>query len=104
LITSRLLRTSRREPLEQITGPIVEVRHIASDPLGSVVLQTVRHGRPAEVRVRLTEGQLDPTYEWMRTARTIVVAGQVLRDPGKRLRIDQPAGIFPLDETFLPGG
>lgn len=104
LIASGLLRTSRREPLEQITGPIVEVRHIASDPLGSVVLQTVRRGRPAEVRVRLTEGQLDPTYEWMRTARTIVVAGQVQRDPGKRLRIDQPASIFPLDETFLPGG
>lgn len=99
---SNLLRTSRRDPAEQITGPIVEVRHVSPDPSGTVALQTVRHGRPVEVRVRLTAAQLDATYEWMRTSRTIVVEGQVQRDPGKPLRIDQPVNIYPLDETFLP--
>ena len=105
LVTAaRLLQQSRREPHEQITGPIIEVRHIVSDPSGSVSIQTVRHGRPAEVRVLLSAKQLDPTYEWMRSARTIMVEGQIIHEPGKPLRIDSPSGIYPLDETYLPHG
>lgn len=99
---SRLLRTSKRDPSERITGPIVEVRHVPGDPFGAVAVQTVRHGRQVEVRVRLNEEQLDPTHDWMRTARTIVIEGQVQRDPGRPLRIDRPIGVYPLDQTFLP--
>lgn len=99
---SRLLRASRRDPWVQMTGPIVEVRHVPNDPFGSVVLQTVRRGRPVEVRVALSAAKLDPVHDWMCTSRTIVVAGQVQRDPGKRLRIDAPTALYPLDETFLP--
>jgi hypothetical protein len=99
---SRLLRTSRRDPSERMTGPIVEVRHVPGDPFGEVALQTMRHGRPVEVRVRLGEQELDPTHDWMRTSRTIVVEGQVLRAPGRPLRVDQPTNVYPLDEAFLP--
>lgn len=99
---SRLLRTSRRDPSERMTGPIVEVRHVPGDPYGEVALQTMRHGRAVEVRVRLSEDRLDPTHDWMRTSRTIVVEGQVLRAPGKPLRVDQPSNVYPLDEAFLP--
>lgn len=100
---SNLLRNSRRDPSTQLTGPIVEVRRVPGDPSGSMVVQTIRQGRPVEVRVRLSAKQLDPTHDWMRTSRTVVVEGNVIRDPGKRLRIDQPRNIYPLDETFLHG-
>lgn len=100
--TSQLLRASRREPPAQMSGLIVEVRHIPDDPVGSVVLQTIRQGRPVEVRVHLSSDKLDPVHDWMRTSRTIVVEGQVQRDPSKRLRVDQPTAIYPLDESFLP--
>lgn len=100
--TSQLLRTPRREPATQMSGLIVEVRHIPGDPVGSVVLQTIRQGRPVEVRVHMSADKLDPVHDWMRTSRTIVVEGQVQRDPSKRLRVDQPTAIYPLDESFLP--
>ena len=102
--TSRLLRATRREPSMQMSGLIVEVRHIPDDPFGSVVLQTVRRGRPVEVRVHLSADELDPVHDWMRSSRTVVVEGQVVRDPGKRLRMDRPSAMYPLDETFLPMG
>jgi hypothetical protein len=100
--TSRLLRASRRDPSVQMSGLVVEVRHVPGDPVGSVVLQTIRQGRPVEVRVHLGADKLDPVHDWMRDSRTIVVEGQVQRDPGKRLRVDQPGAIYPLDESFLP--
>lgn len=100
---SRLLRSSKRDPSERITGPIVEVRHIPNDPYGAVAVQTVRHGRQVEVRVRLNAAQLDPVHDWMRSARTIVIEGQIQKDPGRPLRIDYPSNVYPLDETFLPG-
>jgi hypothetical protein len=93
---SNLLRNSRRDPSAQLTGPIVEVRHVPGDPSGSVVVQTIRRGRQVEVRVRLRAKQLDPTHAWMRTARTVVVEGNVVRDSGKPLRIDQPRKHLPL--------
>lgn len=102
--TSRLLRASSRDPSIQMSGLIVEVRHVPDDPVGSVVLQTIRQGRPVEVRVHLGADRLDPVHDWMRTSRTIVVQGQVQRDPGRRLRVDQPSAIYPLDEAFLPNG
>lgn len=100
-VAARLLRSNRSEPPQEIVGPIVEVRHVPGDPFGEVSIQVVRNGRPAEVRVTLTSPQLDPTHDWMRTSRTVVVQGVVSKVPGHRLRIDRPAGIFPLDERFL---
>jgi hypothetical protein len=98
---ARLLLDTRRDSSERITGPIVEVRHVPEDPLGEVAVQTMRRGRPAEVRVRLNEDQLDLSHEWMRTARTVLVEGRIQRDPGKPLRIDKPSAFYPLDETYL---
>lgn len=97
-----LLSSSKREPNRSFIGPIVEVRHLPDDPFGEVALQTIRQGRQVEIRVRLTNEQLDPAHEWMRTARTIVVDGPIQRTPGRPLRIDSPTNIYPLDETYLP--
>ncbi|MFC4081787.1 hypothetical protein [Amycolatopsis samaneae] len=99
--TARLLSTAKRDSRGTFTGPIVEVRHLPNDPYGEVALQTIRRGRQVEIRVRLTEQQLDPAHEWMRTARTIVVEGPILRTPGRPLRVDQPESIYPLDESYL---
>jgi hypothetical protein len=97
-----LLASSKRDPHQSITGPIVEVRHLPGDPFGEISVQTIRQGRPAEVRIRLTNQQLDPTHEWMRSARTIVVEGPIERIPGRPLRIERPTNIYPLDESYLP--
>lgn len=96
-----LLSSSKRDPSQSVTGPIVEVRHLPNDPFGEVALQTFRQGRQVEIRVRLTSRQLDPTHEWMRTARTIVVDGPIQRIPGRPLRIDRPKSVYPLDENYL---
>lgn len=100
--TSRLLSASRREPSTQMSGLIVEVRHVPSDRVGSVVLQTIRRGRPVEVRVHLSADQVHEAHDWMRESRTIVVDGKVQRDPGKQLRVDRPTAVYPLEESFLP--
>jgi hypothetical protein len=99
---ANLLASSKRDPSQTITGPIVEVRHLPDDPFGEISVQTMRQGRPAEVRVRLTIEQLDPTHEWMRSARTIVVDGPIVRTPGRPLLIESPTSIYPLDESYLP--
>jgi hypothetical protein len=99
---ARLLSSSRRDPNQTVTGPIVEVRHVPGDLFGEVALQTMRQGRQVEIRVRLKSEQLDPTHEWMRTARTVVVDGPIQRVPGRPLRIDSPTNVYPLDESYLP--
>ena len=101
-IAARLLSSSKREPNQSVSGPIVEVRHLPDDPVGEVALQTVRKGRQVEIRVRLNRDQLDPALEWMRTSRTIVVNGPIQRVPGRPLRIDIPTNIYPLDDDYLP--
>jgi hypothetical protein len=100
---ARLLKETRRDPLRSITGPIVEVRYIPGDPFGEVAVQTIRRGRPSEVRVRLGPGEIDKSYEWMRTAKTVVVDGVVTRSAGQPLRIDSPRRFASLDSTFIDG-
>jgi hypothetical protein len=99
---ARELKSSVYTPHELITGPIVEVRHEPDDPSGQISVQTVRRGRLAEVKVRLTLEQLAPTFEWARDGRPILVEGRVRRAPGQPLRIDAPGQIHPLDESYLP--
>lgn len=99
--TARLLRRSKKDPGQRVSGPIVQVRHLPDDPFGEVALQTMRHGRYAEIRVLVKEDRISQALEWMKTSRTVVVEGQVVRDPGRPLRIDSPALIYPLDESLL---
>lgn len=101
--TARILQQSRRDPTQSITGPIVEVRHIPDDLFGDIAIQTVRRGRPTEVRVRLALADIDRCYEWMRSAKTVVVEGDLLRAPGRPLRIDRPSRFASLESTFLGG-
>jgi hypothetical protein len=100
--TERLLRSPKIEPPRTITGPVVEIHHAPGDPSGWIVVQTIQRGRPADIRVLLRQQELDPAHDWMRTARTIVVAGQIVRPFGQSLRIERPEAVYPLDETFLP--
>ena len=99
--SARLLRIPRGNQNESVTGPLVQVRHVPGDTFGEVALQTIRSGRQAEVRVRVSENRIDEVLEWMKTSRTVVVEGQLIRDPGRPLKIDRPIRIFPLDESFL---
>jgi hypothetical protein len=101
-LAAQQLRSSSFTPHELITGPIVEVRHEPGDPFGEISVQTMRRGRIAEVRVRLTEEQLVPTFVWARDGRSILVEGRVRRAPGQPLRIDALRQIHPLDESYLP--
>lgn len=101
--TARLLKTSRREVSQTITGPIVEVRHIPDDLFGEVAIQATRGGKPSEIRVRLRLDQIDQTYEWMRASRTVLVEGELVRTPGQPLRIDSPSRFATLESTFLGG-
>lgn len=99
---ARLLKKSTYTPDEVISGPIVEVRHVPGDPLGQISVQTMRRGRPAEVRVTLSNDGLAPTFDWARDGRTVVVEGRVRRVPGQPLTIDRPLRVQPVDETYLP--
>lgn len=102
-MTARLLKQNRREATQTITGPIVEVRHVPEDPFGEVAIQTIRGGRPTEVRVRLEMDDIDRCLEWMRSAKTVVVEGDILRTPGRPLRIERPSRFNSLESTFLDG-
>jgi hypothetical protein len=96
-----LLKTTTRDPAERATGPIVQIRHLPNDLFGEVGLQTMRHGRNAEIRVRVAQERIEQLLEWMKTSRTVVVEGLLIRDPGKPLKIDNPTQIYPLDESLL---
>jgi len=102
-MTARLLKQNRREATQTITGPIVEVRHVPEDPFGEVAIQTIRGGRPTEVRVRLGLEDIDRCLEWMRSAKTVVVEGDIVRTPGRPLRIERPSRFNSLESTFLGG-
>ena len=100
---ARLLKVPDRFPAQIYTGQIVMIMHRPGDPFGEIGIDTVRKSRSCEVRVRLDSTTLDLAYEWARTERAILVEGDVRRGgAGKKLRIDSPTRVLPLDETFLP--
>lgn len=99
--TAKLLKSSNPQVQQSVTGPIVEVRHVPRDPFGEVAIQTIRNGRPAEVRVRIREPEVADCLEWMRSARTVLVDGRIRRSPGRPLLIEQPLRLLPVDLTYL---
>lgn len=101
-MTAKLLQTSKQEPNQIVSGPIVEVRHEPNSPIGEIALHAMRGGRRAEIRVLLKGDQITPALGWMETSRVIVVHGKIVRTPGKPLRIEYPEKINPLDEDHLP--
>ena len=101
---AEMLRVPDSFPRQIYTGQIVVIMHKPGDPSGEIGIDTVRQNRSCEVRVRLDAETLDHAYEWARTERAVLVEGEVRRGPGRKLRIDSPTRILPLDETFLPAG
>jgi hypothetical protein len=100
---ARLLKVPDRFPKQIYTGQIVVLMHKPGEPYGEIGIDTVRQNRSCEVRIRLDNATLDMAYEWARTERAILVEGDVGRGgAGRKLRIDSPTRIIPLDETFLP--
>lgn len=100
---ARLLKVPDRFPAQIYTGQIVFIMHKPGEPFGEIGIDTVRQNRNCEVRVRLDSETLDKAYEWARTERAILVEGDVRRGgAGRKLRIDSPTRVLPLDETFLP--
>jgi hypothetical protein len=100
---ARLLRLPDRFPREIYTGKIIMIMHRPNEPAGEIGIDTVRQNRRCEVRVQLDLETLDKAYDWARTSRAVLVEGEVRRGgPGRKLRIDDPSRVLPLDETFLP--
>ena len=100
--TARQLKGMRTATAQVLTGPVVLIRHSPGDPLAEIAIQTVRSGRPAQVHVRIREGQLADAHEWMQTQRTVLVEGS-LRPRTQPLMVDEPIRLLPLDEAMLPG-
>jgi hypothetical protein len=100
---ARMLRVPDSFPQQIYTGQIVVLMHKPGDPYGEIGIDTVRQNRSCEVRVRLATETLDLAYEWARTERAVLAEGEVRRGgAGRKLRIDAPTRVLPLDETFLP--
>jgi hypothetical protein len=100
---ARLLQAPENFPHQIYTGKIVLIMHRPDDPFGEIGIDTVRQNRSCEIRVRLDLEKLDRAYEWARTERAVLVEGAVRRGgPGRKLRIDDPSRVLPLDETLLP--
>jgi hypothetical protein len=97
----KLLKSSRRDPGEIVTGPIVEIRQLPDAPTGEIAIQTMRSGKMSEVRVQLSAQELDAAHAWMTERRAVVAEGPLIRDRGRPLRMPEPSGVHPVDETVL---
>jgi len=95
------LRVSRRHPAEVITGLIVEIRHTPGDLYGEVAIDTIRRGRPSEIRVRVTGTDLQNSFIWAPNERPMLVEGAIETTKAHRLLIARPNRFLPLNETFL---
>jgi hypothetical protein len=98
---AKFLRGSDRFPREIYTGQIILLHRRPGDTHGEIGIDTVRNGHSCEVRVQLESEIMFRAYEWAQAERAILVEGDVRRGPGKKLRIDTPTRVVPLDETFL---
>lgn len=99
----KMMTISKKDPTDQFTGPIVEVRHVPEDSYGSVAVQTVRGGRLVEVRVRISEKDVASANDWMRDSQSVVVMGQVERDAARRLWVRNPSSFRSLEQDLLEG-
>ncbi len=97
----RLLRDAKISSAQILSGPIVEIRMPPGDPFGEISIQTVRAGRPCEVRVTLIAAEVDRAHQWAIAKRVVVVEGAVQSQRGRPLRILNPQRVLPVDETML---
>lgn len=99
--TERLLKSSRRDEGEIITGLVVMIRHLPEAPTGDIAIQTMRSGKRSEVLVRVSVEDIDKAHAWMAESRAVTAQGLLVRDRGRPLRMPEPSGVHPVDETVL---
>jgi hypothetical protein len=97
------LRQQKVVPRQVFSGTIVQLRHEQDDPFAEIAIATIRRGRPAEIRVRLTLEQYRQAWEWHSAGRAVLVEGTARRTPGKPSIVDQPIRCHPVDEMLLEG-
>jgi hypothetical protein len=103
---ARLLHPSERFPGQLYTGQIVAIMHRPGADDGDIEIDTVRSSRRCRLRVHLRGEAFSNTYIWAHDERAVLVEGEVQR-VGRRLTIEDPRRIGPLDEMFttpLNGG
>lgn len=100
-VSAHMRQVAPKRLAEVLTGPVVEVRHIPDEPIGSAVIQTTRGGRMAFVRVPVSAARLDQVLTWMRSHETAVISGRVRRD-ASGLRCDRVDAIEALRDVMLP--
>lgn len=96
------MRKTKTPRAEIFSGPIIEVHHVPDDPIGSIVVQGVRNGRTARVRVMVSAVRVKQALGLMRNHETVVVSGPIRRE-GHELRCAPTDAFLPLSETMLPG-
>jgi hypothetical protein len=97
------LRRQPASPRQIFSGTIVQLRHEErDDPFGEIAISTVRHGRQAEISVKLALAQYRQAWDWHSAGRAVLVEGTVAqRSPGRRLWVERPVRCHPVDETVL---
>jgi len=100
-VAQKLATLPNPSQAEVLIGPIIEVRYPPGDPFGSMVIQVIRHGRTARIRVTIREERIDEALVWMRSRETVVVHGTVSHGPGNDLRVVAPRGAMRLTDTML---
>ncbi|MDQ2874087.1 MAG: hypothetical protein M3Y33_04430 [Actinomycetota bacterium] len=96
---SRLLHASERFPGKLYSGQIITIMHRPGADDGDIEIDTVRSSRRCRLRVHLRGENFSKTYIWAHDERAIIVEGEVER-VGRRLTIEDPHRIGPLDEMF----
>lgn len=79
VVVARLKEKVPSRVEEQFVGPIRRVERDPDAETGSVTVQSIRNGRPANVTVRLSPELLDQAWDWARDHRTLVVNSKVER-------------------------
>jgi len=95
------LRQSQVDVSRIFSGTIVELRHELDDPFGEVSVSTLWRGRACEIHVRLPFAAYTEAWGWHRSGRAVLVEGVVRHSPARRLIVDHPTRMVPLDETVL---
>ncbi len=94
------MRKERRTNVEQLTGPIVEMRD-PHDGWGEVSISTVRRGRSCEVRVSVRPDFLEEAHDWFSAHDTMLVSGKVVSSRGRPLRIPDPTTFMRVADTKI---
>jgi hypothetical protein len=96
---AHLLHASERFPGQFYSGQIIAIMHRPGADDGDIEIDTVRSSRRCRLRVHLRGVDFSKTYIWAHDERAIIVEGEVER-AGRRLTIENPRRIGPLDEMF----